>query len=386
VSDSIIIEGNSQPLISVTTAPNPDRFVIAITNASMNMAGEEEVRGVFAHRVRVWQQHDSGNIEIHVREWPAYNIEYGANSVTIRLFRNTLTGMRYDYPRRELHISKETGLRININDIIHNDEYERNRYTLTLPINAEAVLGSGDLSIRDGNINSIVFEPDGLGRTRIVVHTERVLAFTVRETDDAYIIRAHNPREVYPRIVVIDPGHGGSDPGAPSSVIFEKNLNLSIALKLKQLLDQDPSIKAYFTRLDDRDISLLNRAAFANENGDIFVSVHGNAMRGNSVSHGIETYYFNHANMQATGLTSAQLAEIMHRNKLNMTGAFDRRVKSDHMVVLRETNIPAVLSEVGFLTNAAELAKLATDEYQWLIARGLYNGIVEAFSVYTPRR
>jgi N-acetylmuramoyl-L-alanine amidase len=161
---------------------------------------------------------------------------------------------------------------------------------------------------------------------------------------------------------------------------------LAIALKLKQLLDAEPDIIAYFTRLEDRDISLEERARFANENGDIFVSIHANAMRNNNTVHGTETYYWPHPSDPHRGFTNGQFARIMQRNMVTAMGSFDRGVKRDHFVVLRETNIPAVLCEVGFMTNPDEAAKLATEEYQWQIAWGLFNGIREVFTVYTPRR
>jgi N-acetylmuramoyl-L-alanine amidase len=386
LSDSVTIVGKSQPLVSVTPGNNPDRYIIRITNASMTMTGEEMTRGVFAHRVRVWQQADAGYVEVHVNEWPSFMVEHSENSVTVRFFRNTLTGLRYDYGRREIRLSKQSGLVMNINEVIHTDDYTRNRYTLTLPVNAEAFLGNGELSIRDGFVNSVSVEQEVTGRTRLVINQARVLAYEATETDDAYVFRVVPPRDARPRVVVIDPGHGGSLPGSTSGGLIEKHLNLSIALKLMELLKQDPSITVYTTRMDDRDVSLEERARFANENGDIFVSIHCNALRGNTTSHGAETYFWPHENDAELGFSSEQLAAIIQRNLIVTTGAFDRGVKSDHMTVLRETTIPAVLAEVGFMTNPAEAARLATDEYQWQIAWGLYNGIREAFTVYWPRR
>jgi N-acetylmuramoyl-L-alanine amidase len=276
---------------------------------------------------------------------------------------------------------------MDINAIIHGDEYARNRYTFTLPVNAEGVLGSGELRINDGIIQSVSVEQDSFGQTKLVVHKIGLMSFAVQETDGAYIIKAQTARDAHPRIVVIDPGHGGTDPGAAANGLIEKNLNLSITLKLMQLLDNDPAIKTYYTRTDDRNVSLDERVAFADANGDIFVSIHGNAAKTNTAtSYGIETYFLPHTNDSLIGFTSEQLAKILHRNQLTSTQASDRGVKQDNIKVLRETNIPAILCEVGFLTHSAEAAVLVTEEYQWKIAYGIYNGIVEAFSVYIPRR
>jgi N-acetylmuramoyl-L-alanine amidase len=387
VSDSVTIIGHNQPLISIASNNNPDRFVIGIANVRMDISGEQMTQGVFIHHVKVTQQNDSGLVELLVNEWPTFNIEYGENSVTIRFFRDNLTGISYDYGRREIHISRENGLYMDINAIVHHDEYSRNRYSLILPVNAEGILGNGELRINDGIIQSVSVEQDSFGHTKLVVHKIGLMSFTMHETESAYVIKAQTTRDAHPRIVVIDPGHGGSAPGAVANGLIEKNINLSITLKLMQLLEQDAGIKAYYTRTDDRDVSLEERVQFANANGDIFVSIHANAARTNTAtSYGIETYYLPHENDALIGFTSEQLAKILHRNQLNTTNAFDRGVKRDNIKVLRETNIPAVLCEVGFLTHTTEAALLATEEYQWKIAYGIYNGIVEAFSIYIPRR
>jgi N-acetylmuramoyl-L-alanine amidase len=386
VSDSIIITGKSQPLVTVTPVTNPDRLRITVTNAVMQNIGEHNTNGVFTYKVNAWQEQDIGYIEAYVTEFPNFRIEYNNNSATVRMFRNNLANMTYDSDKREIHITRAAGFTMDIFSVVHKDDYAGNRYTLTFPMNAEEVLGYGDLQINDGFINAISVEQDTFGQTRLVIYNARVLTFNISETNEAYVIRAVSPREGSPPVVIIDPGHGGSAPGSTSGGMLEKNLNLSISLKLKQLLDQEPSIIAYFTRTDDRDVSNSDRAVFANANGDIFISVHCNAMRNNSTSHGIETYFWPHDNDTALGFSCERLAHIMQRNLLASTGAFNRGVKTDNLTVLRETTIPAVLVEVGFMSNPSEAAKLASDDYQWLVARGLFNGIMEAFSQYSPRR
>jgi N-acetylmuramoyl-L-alanine amidase len=373
-------------MVSISHDTNPDRIIIHITNAAMNLLGEEATQGVFTHTVKVWQQDGAGIVEAYVSEWPAHSVEYNENAVTIRFFRDNLTGIRYDYQHREILISKDTGLVMDIHAVSHFAGYAAGRYAITLPVNAEGAIGNGELLVRDDYIESVKVEQDNAGRTRLLIHNLRLLAYTVEETDTDYVIRAHPPRDAHPRVVIIDPGHGGSAPGSTSGGLIEKNINLSIALKLMQLLEQEPTITAFFTRTDDRDVSLYERAAFANANGDIFISIHANALRNNDTSHGIETYYFRNEHDDFRSFTSEQLAMIMQRNLLNATNAFDRGVKSDHLVVLRETTIPAVLCEVGFMTNPAEAALLATDDYQWKIAHGLFFGILEVFSIYMPGR
>jgi N-acetylmuramoyl-L-alanine amidase len=167
---------------------------------------------------------------------------------------------------------------------------------------------------------------------------------------------------------------------------LEKEINLNISKKVTELFESHPYIKVYATRTEDVTLAREARAVFANGIGDMFISIHANAMTGNALPNGIETWYWPHSNDAQIGLSCINLAEIINRNLVQATGAFNRGLKTDDLVVLRETRIPAVLVEVGFMTNPAELAKLITEAYQWQIAQGIYRGIVEAFNRYTPIR
>jgi len=277
---------------------------------------------------------------------------------------------------------------MNINQVQHLDEYLINRYTLTLPAGAIG-LGTGTLYIGDGHINSVNLRQDATGRTQIIFDTARTMSFTVHETATEYIIRGHLPSQIHPFIVVIDPGHGGRQPGTAHHGLVEKDLVLTLSHMVMEHLNRNPSIRAYMTRHDD--ITVLNswRAEFANEKGaDLFISIHANAAYNPNVN-GIETWYVNHPREAGWRFTSRQFSEIMQRNMIRATSAVDRGLRPssyiDGIIVLRETQMPAALLEVGFLSNRAEAERLATESHQRLIARAIYDGIVEAAGVL-PRR
>jgi len=280
---------------------------------------------------------------------------------------------------------------MNANQIQHIDEYWQLRYTLALPGSA-STLGLGEIGVMDGFINAVTLQQDFLGNTRLVFDNARVLAFSVHETADAYIIRAHLPNEVHPFIVIIDPGHGGSAPGTSHHGLVESHLVLTISNKVVQLLDANPSIQVYMTRRDDSTVSNYWRAHFANEVGaDLFVSLHANAAgtraNPNPAPHGIETWY-NMGELERSSnnrFTSRQFANIVQRHKITATSANDRGLRyGEGLIVLRESNMPSVLLELGFLTNPAEAARLATSQHQWVLAHAIYNAIVEAANTF-PR-
>ena len=214
------------------------------------------------------------------------------------------------------------------------------------------------------------------------------------------------------RIVVIDPGHGGVDPGAVGYV-QEHEVVLQVALRLKQLLEAE-GIEVILTRDGNYDLSshkatdLRLRSNFATPDRNMFISIHANAAQNNSAN-GIETWVFGEplsqenldraiqenggraltdealaiANdpaamiLRETQLNySRSLAESVQANLVSATGARDRGVKQSAFYVIRNARTPSILVEIGFVNNPNEGPQLGSSAYQDQLARGLYNGIM----------
>lgn len=167
--------------------------------------------------------------------------------------------------------------------------------------------------------------------------------------------------------VVIDAGHGGSDPGAASvSSRREKEFTLSVANKVYELLKQVTSIRTYMTRTDDTYPTLEERVALANSvQADLFVSIHGNSYK--PTISGTETYYEREE--------SRAFAEVMHRHLIAATGLPDRGVRRENFKVVRDTTMPAVLLEVGYLSNAHDEALMFSEPFQDKVAAAIVAGI-----------
>jgi len=200
------------------------------------------------------------------------------------------------------------------------------------------------------------------GRNRVV---------QVGQNDEgSSISRGNDKREP---IVVIDPGHGGKEPGAVYGGIKEKDLNLDVAKRLNKLL-KDEGIKTYMTRSDDSYVSLYSRSDFANKLGaDLFISIHHNA--GKSSYSGTMTLYY-----PGSGeFTSKDLASIVQRELTGKLGSKNLGLISrPNLAVLRTTNMPAVIAEIGYMTNKTELNKLKTSAYRQKSAEALKNAILKA--------
>ena len=192
------------------------------------------------------------------------------------------------------------------------------------------------------------------------------------------------------RAIFLDPGHGGSDSGAFENGVKEKDLTLSVYNKVSSRL-ASLGYTVLTSRNTDKDVGLVSRADQANKsNADIFLSIHFNA-GGRGTAYGIETYYYkpeagytpainkeNHNNPERIE-KSRKLANKIQQNLLYKTGAYDRGVKRASLAVLRETSIPSILVELGFIDNQEEVNKIKTNEYQEKLADGIVDGIVEYY-------
>lgn len=179
--------------------------------------------------------------------------------------------------------------------------------------------------------------------------------------------------------VVLDPGHGGHDVGTIGvSGRYEKDLVLNIALLTREaLIDQSTKagvhLDVWMTREDDRFISDVNheRAKMVYEHGgDVFISIHANSFTDPRVS-GTETYYYES--------NALMLARIMQRALVQATGFNDRGIRQADFYMLKETGLPAILLELGYVTNEAEEKKLWDDSVQKKIAKAIAEGVLEYF-------
>jgi len=188
-------------------------------------------------------------------------------------------------------------------------------------------------------------------------------------------------------IVMLDPGHGGYDPGAITNQgVYEKSINLQIAQKVKEMLGPS-GIGVFLTREEDIDyvpdgvkgrtikkqIDLNRRIDMAKEaNADLFVSLHVNATATGQDS-GAETFY--HSKSE----TGKRLAELIQQELIKIPGMNRRIVKPGDFYIINNTSMPAVIVEVGYLSSLKEQKKLQQSWYQEQLARAIAKGIANFF-------
>jgi len=179
------------------------------------------------------------------------------------------------------------------------------------------------------------------------------------------------------RVIIIDPGHGGTDSGNTFGTIYEKDVVLKVSKLVERKLAATGA-NVLMTRTDDVYPTLPDRVDFTNVNyGEIFVSIHANSVLNNTTANGTETFY---AMTSGDKQESIDLATFVNNQIVNDLKMRNRGVKNEQFYVIRNTIIPAILVELGFLTNSEDRAKLTDDHYIELFAESIYKGIVEYYS------
>ncbi len=236
------------------------------------------------------------------------------------------------------------------------------------------------------------------------------------------------------KIVIIDPGHGGGNTGAQSNhqiagkTIYEKDVVLQFAYRLKQVIDASPNMVAFISRPQDQVMPLEDRVRFAEKNlGDIFISLHLNDGAGNPNARGVEIYYLNEKgtvsgaekalqdreNMDLGGTTSATegtplLKKILtdlergrledwqyesylackhfidSLNRMSFFRLNNRGIKNANFLVLKNFEMPAILLEIGFITNKEDLNYLVNPTFQQTTAVLIYNALNRYFAQSDP--
>lgn len=189
------------------------------------------------------------------------------------------------------------------------------------------------------------------------------------------------------KIIVIDPGHGGPDGGASSGDVLEKDLNLSVSLKLRDIVNASGNSAVMTRETDDVEMSqngkyskktdLQHRMDVLNSSqGDIFISIHMNKFSDSKYS-GAQVF------SSDNGDESKQLGEIIQSSlKNNLDNSNTRAAKGNerNVYILKNAKVPAVLVECGFLSNPDELKLLTEEEYQKKLSEAIYKGIEEYIS------
>ena len=300
---------------------------------------------------------------------------------------NLLKNVSYDSSKNAIVLKKEE--LFSIENAEHTDDYLHGKYQIVLPGDYSSIYGSGTMNLPNTEVSSVTFSQQQ-GKTAITFTQNNVRAYTVTEEANDYYIHIKNPKEVYDKVLVLDAGHGGMDPGTNGNGLKEKDLNLSILQKAYEKLQQTDKVKVYVTRIDDTYPENTARAEMANDIADVFLSIHMNSASPNPTPNGTEALFITHETDVVGKLTSQTVATVVLKNVVNALGTNNRGLKYDteeqkNLIVLNRTTVPAVIIETLFLSNPGDAKKISDQQYQQKVAEAIYDSIIELADNYTWR-
>ena len=373
--DIITIGGTGSYGASVAMTADPQKIIVTIPNCQSNLSDKiniADLQYVLEGKVDT-SKGNTVELVLAVEDLVQYSYREENQNLILEIYPTTLKNMRYDKNANVLYLDKKD--KIDTGSVKFEDHYLDGYFDVTLSGDYESDYGYGTYDVKGTVVENIEVSTKG-GNTTFRFKQNRISAYEVTAEGDSYAIRVKNPKEVYDKVLLLDAGHGGKDPGTSGNGMQEKNLNLTIAQKIAQKL-QGSGIMVYMTRDSDVYPENSTRAKTANDIADLMVSIHMNS--GPETANGTETLYQVHANDNGARLTSKQLAEILQGKVVSATGNTNRGAKLwTDVLILNRTTVPAVIVEVIFITNTGDALKISNPAYQDQVAQAIADGIQEA--------
>lgn len=309
------------------------------------------------------------------------------NSTETELAKTELTEeKKTNYPEDVfvLPSSKE----VNISQLDIQDNYHNKEIAIRIPGNyleyyAEYPVLNPYSYVKD---IQIAYESEH-NCTIISFTTDFLCAYNYTVKDGYLSMTITKPEELYDKIIILDAGHGGTDPGALHGQVMEKNINYTIVCTYLKELFEKSDIKVYYTRETDTYISLSERAEFASEVGaDLFISLHANTFTSATVN-GTQIYYSSANNKKdSTGFCSSVLAKKLVNKICPAIGTKNRGYSDSNYYVVKHNSVPAVLIELGFMTNKSDFVKLTDAAYQKKAAQAIFEAVTEVYEEYLTKQ
>ncbi len=388
--------------MSVTLTESGDSLILQFPFTVSGVGNQITAGSLEAIKAVTVANDDDYTASITIEKAPgiSYRVEQAENSYTI-LFGQDAAGTGENTPE-----NSQTALQFKLpegvfySDITTEDRYRyyQNQIAILLPGDHTEFYAANPVTSASEVVKdvSVSYVNDS---TEIIIETSKLQGFRLAETGSSVDVTLGDPREIYRNIVLLDPGHGGNAAGATRTLngvkIMEKDLNLTILYNLAQeyFNAPDSEIKVYYTRYGD-EVRYTNsttenydRAEQAERVGaDIYVSLHMNSHTTTAPT-GTEVYYTGSNNSpNESGLTSKKLGEMFLESLTVNLGTVNRGVKDKSLIVTRENTVPAVLIELGFMSNPTELALLNDQEFQEEAAKTIYDTICQVFESYPTGR
>lgn len=275
-------------------------------------------------------------------------------------------------------IKKTDSVSLDFNEISFSDLYYTGEYKIIFPEDYGKCFEKDFFDVKNNFINFVSVSADETGHTVLTVKEKDIFAPEISKGKNELTLFFKEPEDVYDKIIVLDPGHGGMDFGVNNGSNMEKDITLKICHDIERMFERNDSVKVYLTRNYDEYIKDEERVFFANEYGDLYVSVHLSAKDQYTYSDGTEIVYHDEDTESGTFLENC--ANDIKDNIIKYMALEDAEALNRYMEETKGLKIPSVVCKLGYSD------KYANDEdFSSKAALGIYEGLNEALTEFTSR-
>lgn len=368
-----------------TTYEEPYRIVFDIKNAELKTEGPKEIRlknsGVIsAIRFSQYENATDGKenlvrVVVDLKAEAEYKVYKRSSELQVTVSQQNYLNVEYKNNETNAQI---TLYDVDLDDLSKSRNEKKNRYIIKYS-SSDFDAGEGEIEPDDEFIESI-----NITDSKITIYDAGNMVYTMKQLGDNVVVTIKEKEEIKnKKVILIDAGHGGDDPGSNRDGYKEKAFNLKIATMLNELLSDHEELEVYMTRDDDTYLNRDQRVEIATEiDPHLIVSVHINSYDKSSVS-GTEVLYYNKDSESNYGdITSKKLAETLLDKLVDTLGTVNRGTKlRDDQYILTKVACPSVICEICFISNDAELERLKTKSFQEDAAEAIYEGVVEILEI-----
>lgn len=388
-NNKLKITGDKKIKYEASKLASPYRIVIDIENAVLEAEGPTSItpKNNNIYEIRFSQKDDfTVRVVFELEKDGEYSIIEKSNIIEVSIKKTVPRDIEYNVDLTSATLTLY-GVKKSIFSI--SESSRNNAYTLkysTTKFNPE----KNDIELDDNFVETIE-----VSSGKIVINGTGDTKFNIKQINNDVVVTMKNTQKTESKddgdfVVLLDAGHGGSDPGSchgdtetekhlPENQ--EKKYNLEMMLKLKELLDETDGITTYASRTTDVFIDRQGRLDFATgyENANIYVSIHNNSSS-NKKYDGTLVMFHDGEYDKDYGITSKELAQIVSDELVNELGTRNWGIRDpkDQVWVLYYSTLPSIMCEVAYMSNDDEFEKIKSEEFQEAAARAIYNGILKA--------
>ncbi len=390
-SSKLKINANKKISCKASKSSDPRRLIIDIENAILDVEGPTSIKPSNRSITEIKFSQEEVNVVriiLELNKDIEYKIKNSSKSIEITLIEAMPGDIRYELVD---DVAQLVLFNVDMDVFSVVNSVSSSKYTIKYDTE------DFDAKIESRDIYDDFVENIEIKSGKIVIYGKDGVDFEMKQDGDNTVVviskeKSSTTTEVENKndgnfVVLLDAGHGGSDPGACNSTdpynpeYQEKTYNLAIMLKLKELLENTEGITVYASRTTDEYIDRNGRLSFATSHPEasLYVSVHNNSSSNKNYTGTLVLYHDNEYEKDY-GITSKEFAQIVSKELVNDLGTRSWGVADnlEQIWVLYYSKLPSILCEVSFVSNDEELARLKTEEYQQAAATAIYNGILKA--------